>query len=105
MVPKYQRIASLQLLKRSVSVGFDCVAIERIKQSVPQSVSNAFDRHFWYSQWTLTQLFLIKIPINGQNTFFLFILGFGDDGWDNDANFIEVFDEQGEFIGASYLFK
>lgn len=99
--PSYQRIASLQLLKKSVSVGFDCVTIERIPQNIPQTVADAFARHFWYSQWTLSHLFLIKIPVDGQDTFFLFVVGFGDDAWENDVNFIEMFSEQGEFIGAT----
>lgn len=31
----------------------------------------------------------------------MFVVGFCDDGWDNDAHFIEIFSEQGEFIGST----
>jgi len=99
--PSYQRIASLQLLNKSVSVGFDCVAIERIPPNIPDTVADAFARHFWYSQWTLSHLFLIKIPVDGQDTFFFVVVGFCDDGWENNADFIEMFSEQGELIGAT----
>lgn len=102
--PNYQKIASLKLLAKYVNSGFDCVEIQRPRQNIPQAVGDAFERHFWYSQWTLTELFLVKIPISGQDTFFLFVLGLGDDGWENTARFIEIFAEQGEFIGATHLY-
>lgn len=102
--PLYQPIASLKLLAKSVSSGFDCVEIERIQQKIPQTVADAFTRHFWYSQWTLSELFLVKIPIAEQDTFFLFVVGLGDDGWENNTMFIEIFAEQGEFIGATDLY-
>ncbi|MEG3845484.1 hypothetical protein QT971_00350 [Microcoleus sp. herbarium19] len=99
--PFYQQIASLKLLAKSVNCGFDCVEIERIQQNIPATVANAFARHFWYSQWTLSELFLVKIPIAGQDTFFLFVVGLCDDAWENNTSFIEIFAEQGEFIGAT----
>lgn len=102
--PIYQQIASLKLLANSVNCGFDCVEIERIQQNIPQTVADAFARHFWYSQWTLSELFLVKIPIAGQDTFFLFVVGLCDDAWENNTSFIEIFAEQGEFIGATDLY-
>jgi hypothetical protein len=101
--PSYQQIASLKLLAKYVNSGFDCVEIQRSRQNIPQAVSDAFERHFWYSQWTLSELFLVKIPMAGQDTFFLFVVGLCDDGWENNARFIEIFAEQGEFIGATDL--
>jgi hypothetical protein len=101
--PSYQQIASLKLLATSVNSGFDCVEIQRIQQNIPQTVADAFARHFWFSQWTLSELFLVKIPVFGQDTFFLFVVGLCDDGWENNARFIEIFAEQGEFIGATGL--
>ncbi|MEG3859357.1 hypothetical protein [Microcoleus sp. herbarium12] len=102
--PIYQQIASLKLLAKSVFSGFDCVEIQRIQQKIPQTVTDAFDRHFWYSQWALSELYLVKIPIAEQDTFFLFVVGLCDDGWENNAMFIEIFAEQGEFIGATDLY-
>jgi hypothetical protein len=68
--PIYQQIASLKLLAKSVSSGFDRVEIQRLNQNIPQTVSDAFERHFWYSQWTLSELFLVKLQIAGQDAFF-----------------------------------
>ncbi len=103
--PIYQKIASLKLLAKFVSSGFDCVEIQRAQQNIPQAVSDAFERHFWYSQWTISELCLVKIPIAGQDTFFLFVAGLCDDGWENNTSFIEIFSEGGEFIGATDLFS
>ncbi|MEG3928694.1 MULTISPECIES: hypothetical protein [unclassified Microcoleus] len=102
--PIYQKIARLKLLAISVSSGFDCIEIERIQQNIPQTVTDAFDRHFWYSQWTLSELSLVKIPIAEQDTFFLFVVGLCDDGWENNARFIEIFAQKGEFLGATDLY-
>ncbi|NJR21228.1 MAG: hypothetical protein HC786_03110 [Richelia sp. CSU_2_1] len=102
--PIYQQIASLKLLANSVNCGFDCVEIQRTQQNIPQTVADAFARHFWYSQWTLSELFLANIPIAGQDAFFLFVVGLCDDAWQNDTRFIEIFAEQGEFIGATDLY-
>ncbi|WP_295614176.1 hypothetical protein [Chamaesiphon sp. GL140_3_metabinner_50] len=55
-------IASLELMGEVTSVDFDCVEIRRIQQDVPKSVSDTFDRHFWYSQHSLSDLYLLKIP-------------------------------------------
>lgn len=95
------RIASVQLLSIATDEGFDCVEIERIQQDIPQIVANTYNRHFWYSQHSLSELYLLKIPVV-QDTFALLIPGFVDDGWDNAGRFIEVFDEQGEFLGAGH---
>jgi hypothetical protein len=103
LCPNYKQIASLKFPAISVSSGFDYVEIERIQQNIPQTVADAFDRHFWYSQWTLSELFLIKIPVSGQDIFFLFVVGLCDDGWENNVRCLEIFAEQGEFIGATDL--
>lgn len=93
------RIASVQLLSIATDAGFDCVEIERIQQDIPQGVADTYNRHLWYSQHSLSDLYLLKIPVV-QNTFALLIQGLVDDGWDNSCRFIEVFDERGEFLGA-----
>ncbi|MCU0547341.1 MAG: hypothetical protein MUE44_35145 [Oscillatoriaceae cyanobacterium Prado104] len=92
------------MLAKFVSSGFDCVEIQRAKQNIPQTVSDTFERHFWYSQWTLSELFLVKIQIAGQDAFFLFVAGLCDDGWENNTSFIEIFTDRGEFVGATDLF-
>jgi hypothetical protein len=93
-------IASLELLEEGTSGGFDCVEIKRIQQDTPKSVSDTFDRHFWYSQHSLSDLYLLKIPIEEKPAFVLLIRGLLDDGWDNSGSWIEVLDEQGEFLGS-----
>jgi hypothetical protein len=93
-------IASLELLDISTGVGFDCVEIQRPPQDIPQKVSDTFERHFWYSQHSLSDLYLLKVLVNDQTAFVLLIRGLLDDGWDNSGRWIEVLDEQGEFLGA-----
>ncbi|MEH2232913.1 MAG: hypothetical protein V7K71_25340 [Nostoc sp.] len=94
------RIASVQLLTLSTDMGFNCVEIERIEQDIPQSVVKTYNRHLWYSQYSLSNLYLVKIPVESENSFALLIQGYVDDGWDNSGRFIEIFDQQGDFLGA-----
>ncbi len=94
------RIASLELLSIDISAGFNRVEIERIQQDVPKNISDAFDRHFWYSQYSLSELYLLKIPITEKSAFILLICGFLDDGWDNGGCWLEIFDEQGKFLSS-----
>ncbi|MGG6269749.1 hypothetical protein ACQ4M3_39975 [Leptolyngbya sp. AN03gr2] len=93
-------IASLELLGIVTSVGFDCVEIKRIEQEAPKRISDTFERHLWYSQYSLSDLYFLKIPIKGQFAFILLIRGFIDDGWDNSGSWIEVLDEQGKFLDS-----
>lgn len=97
--PTFERIASVRLGNLSPLE----VEIERINQNVPQSVSDAFARHLWYSQWNFANLFLVKVPIDEQSFFFLFHEGISEDAWDNDTSLVEVFTEQGEFVGATHF--
>ncbi|MDM9586051.1 hypothetical protein [Nostoc sp. GT001] len=94
------RIASVQLLTLSTDMAFNCVEIERIEQDIPQSVVKTYNRHLWYSQYSLSNLYLVKIPVESENSFALLIQGYVDDGWDNSGRFIELFDRQGDFLGA-----
>lgn len=57
------RMASLQLLSISVRTGFDCVKVEGIQQDIPKNISDTFDHHFCYLQYSLSGLYLLKIPI------------------------------------------
>lgn len=95
--PPFERVASVTLGELSPLE----VIIERINQDIPQSVSDAFERHLWYSQWNFACLFLIKIIIDEQSFFFLFHLGISDDAWDNDTNLVEIYNIQGEFVDAT----
>lgn len=96
--PSFERVASVILGQLSPLE----VEIEKYNQYVPQSVSDAFARHLWYSQWNFADLFLIKVSINEQSFFFIFHLGICDDAWDNsNTQVIEIFNEQGEFIDAT----
>lgn len=82
---------------------FDSVEIEKISSAVPQIVTEAFDRHTWFSQYSLSSVFAFKIPVEGQNTYAIGISGIAGDGWDNCGNFIEVFNESGTFLGAAII--
>lgn len=93
-------VASVELLGIVTSVGFDCVEIKRIQQDTPKRISDTFERHFWYSQHSLSDLYFLKVPIAGKLAFILLIRGLLDDGWDNSGSWIEILDEQGEFLGS-----
>lgn len=80
--------------------GLDSVEIERPPQDIPKTVADTYDRHFWYSQHSLSEIYLVKIPVESQISFALLIQGYVDDGWDNSGSFIEVFDQQGRFLGS-----
>ncbi len=82
---------------------FDSVEIERIHQAVPQTVIEAFERHTWFSQHSLSNVFAFKIPTEGHDTYAIGVSGIAGDGWDNDCSFIEVFDESGVFLGATSI--
>jgi hypothetical protein len=79
---------------------FDCVEIEKPQKEIPQTVADAYSRHFWYSQHCLTDFYLVRIPVESQISFALLVQGYVDDGWDNSGWFIEIFDEHGQFLGA-----
>jgi hypothetical protein len=99
----YALIASLELLGIVTSVGFDCVEIQRLPQDIPKKVSDTFERNFWYSQHSLSDLYFLKVLVDGKPAFILLIRGLLDDGWDNSGTWTEVLDEQGEFLGAGWF--
>jgi hypothetical protein len=82
---------------------FDSVEIEKIQQVVPQAVIEAFDRHIWYSQHSLSNIFAFKIPVEGQDTYALAISGIAGDGWDNSGHFLEIFDGAGRCVGSTMI--
>jgi hypothetical protein len=82
---------------------FDSVEIEKIQETVPQSIIEAFDRHAWFSQHSLTNIFVFKIPVEEQDTYIIGIFGMAGDGYDNCCIFIEIFDESGKFAGATSI--
>lgn len=98
LFPDY-RIGCLQLFGE-FGDGLESVEIERPPQDIPKTVVDTYDRHFWYSQHSLSELYIVKVPVESQMSFALLIQGYVDDGWDNSGSFIEVFDEQGQFLGA-----
>jgi hypothetical protein len=96
----YPLIASLELLG---IFGFDCVEIQRTPQDIPEKVSDTFERHFWYSQHSLSNLYFLKVLVDDKPAFVLLIRGLLNDGWDNSGTWIEILDEQGEFLGAGWF--
>lgn len=64
----------------------------------------AFERHIWYAKHAASNILIFNIPVNQVLTFAICINGYVDDGWDNSGNFIEVYDEQGELMGAKILY-
>lgn len=96
------RIGRLELVTTGeyCDFDFDTVEIETTEQSVPQTVIDAFDRHVWFSQYCLTEIYVIKLPVADQETYAIAVSGLVGDGWDNACKFLEVFDASGEFAGA-----
>ncbi|MBD2681944.1 MULTISPECIES: hypothetical protein [Nostoc] len=74
-----------------------------LKEEVPTGVLSAFKRHIWYAKHAASYICIFKIPANKDITYAICINGYVDDGWDNSGNFIEVYDEQGELMGAKIL--
>ncbi|BAY10825.1 RNA recognition motif domain-containing protein [Calothrix sp. NIES-2098] len=72
-------------------------------QGVPVSVLDAFDRHLWYAQHSLSDISVLKVPVSEIPTFAICINGYVDDGWDNSGQFIEVYDEHGQLMGSAIL--
>lgn len=68
--PDY-RIGRVELLSVHTDLGSDGVEIRRPPLDIPQFVTNTFNRHFWYSQHSLTDLYLVKVPIGSEISFAL----------------------------------
>ncbi|UBF28740.1 hypothetical protein K9N68_13360 [Kovacikia minuta CCNUW1] len=96
------RIGRLELVTTGeyCDFDFDTVEIETIEQSVPQTVIDAFDRHVWFSQYCLTEIYVLKLPVADQETYAIAVSGLVGDGWDNACKFLDVFDTSGEFVVA-----
>lgn len=89
----------------SCEADFDSVEIERITTPCPQEVIEAFDRHLWFSQQSLTNIFAFKIPVEEHDTYLLGISGIAGDGYDNFGHFAEIFDESGQLLGAAGIYE
>jgi hypothetical protein len=65
---RYELFSSTLEKVASVEVQIDPleIKIERTNQHIPLSVSDAFARHLWYSQWNFANLFLVKVPVDEQ---------------------------------------
>ncbi len=80
---------------------FDSVEIEQISTTHPQQVIDTFNRHIWFSQQCLTNIFAFKIKVEEYDTYAIGISGIAGDGYDNAGHFVEIFDESGELLGAA----
>lgn len=88
---------------RANDLGFSGVKFQKISETVPETVVKSFERHLWYSQHNLSDVYLAKISANGIDSFALLIKGYFDDGWDNSCELIEIFDAQGNHLGSINL--
>lgn len=79
----------------------DYIELKRINPgAAPQTVIDSFERHVWYSQRNLSEIIVFKDEVEGQETFAIYICGYVDDGWDNGCFLLEVYNVEGEFLGA-----
>jgi hypothetical protein len=74
--------------------------LQKINQNVPKTILDTFDRHLWYSQYNLSDIFVTRVPIDELDSFAILIKGHFHDWWDNGCALLEVFDEQGIPMGA-----
>lgn len=72
-------------------------------KKMPASVVNAFRRHIWYAKHNFSDISVLEITIGEAKTFAICINGYVDDGWDNSGSFIEIYDEQGQLMGATIV--
>jgi hypothetical protein len=101
---KDAQIGKLELLISGTGAGsdvFDTVEIESISQEVPQSVQSAFERHTWFSQHCLADIYVVRFSVKDNVTYALLTIGYVHDGWDGFCRLIEVFGEGGDFVGAA----
>ncbi|MDF0552688.1 hypothetical protein [Kamptonema sp. UHCC 0994] len=74
--------------------------IVRPPQNLPKNILNTFERHLWYSRHNISDIYLLKFPVDGQDAFFFIISGHCHDSWDNSCLLVEILDEQGESLGS-----
>jgi hypothetical protein len=101
---KDAQIGRLELLISGTGAGsdvFDTVEIESISQEVPQSIQSAFERHTWFSQHRLADIYVVGVSVEDNITYALLTVGYVHDGWDGFCQLIEVFDKAGDFVGAA----
>lgn len=78
------------------------IELKRINpSSAPQTVIDSFERHVWYSQHNLSDIIAFKDEVEGQETFAIYISGYVDDGWDNGCKLLEIYNAEGELLGAT----
>ncbi|MDJ0702443.1 MAG: hypothetical protein QNJ46_04105 [Leptolyngbyaceae cyanobacterium MO_188.B28] len=75
--------------------------IQRINQEVPKTVLKTFNRHLWYSQFNLSDIVVVRVPIDGLDSFAMLVHGHFNDWWDNGCTLFEIFDERGAPVGAA----
>ncbi len=73
------------------------------REQVPQSFLDACDRISWYLKHNFGIVTVIKLPFQEIITFAICIEGYVDDGWDNSGSFIEIYNQEGELVGASMI--
>lgn len=87
------------------NIDIEQLALKLLKEEVPTSVLSAFKRHIWYAKHLASHIIVFKIPVNKVTTFAICISGYVDDGWDNAGQFIEVYDEEGQLVGAKIVYE
>jgi hypothetical protein len=99
---KDSQIGRLEMLTLGDDDVFNTVEIESIIQEVPSSIQSAFERHTFFSQYCLNNVYVTRISTEADMTYALLISGYYHaDGFPNFNSLIEVFDEAGNFVGAA----
>lgn len=49
--------------------------LQRINQDIPKTILDTFDRHLWYSQYNLSDIFVVRVPVDELDSFAMLIKG------------------------------
>ncbi|GEA26974.1 hercynine oxygenase [Microcystis aeruginosa NIES-4325] len=80
----------------------DEVKIKSLPTNIPNSILESFNYHCQVSQTRLVDIYVLQVPIGDEDTFAIFVNGYVDDSWDQDTQFLEVYNCQGILIGSIF---
>ncbi len=98
----YLELGSLQLNSESEEYQptLDFVRVKRLPANIPVNVRDSFNHHYLTSKTRLVNIYVVKMDVDGEVTYSILLIGYVDDGWDQETKFLEVYDSQGEIVGS-----
>jgi hypothetical protein len=98
----YLQLGSLELNSESEEYQptLDYVRVKRLPSTIPINVLDSFNHHYLTSQTRLVDIYVVRTPVDGEDTYSILLNGYVDDGWDQETKFLEVYDSQENIIGS-----